>query len=247
MRIIARIDIKNNFVIKGINLEGLRKVGDPYELITKYYEEGIDEIIIQDSVASLYGRNNLFDLIKDITKEIFIPITLGGGIRSLLDIEKALNSGADKVAINSKALENSNFIKEASNKFGSSTIVASIEAKKISDNLWEPYKFCGRERTNINLVEWITTIQENGCGEILLTSIDHEGTKQGFDLEMINTFYDIIKKPLIISGGCGSLNHFSEIYKNYQDEAIAIASVLHYKMLKIDDFKNIVDEKNLHT
>ena len=130
MRIIARIDIKNNFVIKGINLEGLRKVGDPYELITKYYKQGIDEIIIQDSVASLYGRNNLFDFIKDITKEIFIPITLGGGIRSLSDIEKALNSGADKVSINTRALENPNFIKEASNEFGSSTIVSSIEAKK---------------------------------------------------------------------------------------------------------------------
>lgn len=247
MRIIARIDIKNNFVIKGINLEGLRKVGDPYELITKYYEQGIDEIIIQDSVASLYGRNNLFNFIKDITKEIFIPITLGGGIRSLSDIEKALNSGADKVAINSKALEDSNFIKEASNKFGSSTIVSSIEAKKISDNFWEPYKFCGRERTNINIIEWIKIIQENGCGEILLTSIDHEGTKQGFDLEMINSLYKIIERPLIISGGCGSLNHFNEVYKNYKDEAIAIASVLHYKLLKIDDIKNVVNEKNLYT
>ena len=129
MRIIARIDIKNNFVIKGINLEGLRKVGDPYELITKYYERGINEIIIQDSVASLYGRNNLFDFIKDITKEIFIPITLGGGIRSLSDIEKALSSGADKVSINTRALENPNFIKEASNEFGSSTIVSSIEVQ----------------------------------------------------------------------------------------------------------------------
>jgi cyclase len=247
MRIIARIDIKNNFVIKGINFEGLRKVGDPYELITKYYEQGIDEIIIQDSVASLYGRNNLFDFIKDITKEIFIPITLGGGIRSLLDIEKALKSGADKVAINTKALEDSNFIKEASNEFGSSTIVSSIETKKISDNFWEPYKFCGRERTNRNVVEWIKTIQENGCGEILLTSIDHEGTKQGFDLEMISSVYEIIEKPIIISGGCGSLNHFKEVYKDYKDEAVAIASVLHYKILEISDIKNIINEKNLHT
>ena len=247
MRIIARIDIKNNFVIKGINLEGLRKVGDPYELITKYYEQGVNEIIIQDSVASLYGRNNLFDFIKSITKEIFIPITLGGGIRSLSDIEKALKSGADKVAINSKALEDPNFIKQASNEFGSSTIVSSIEAKKISDNLWEPYKFCGRERTNINIVEWIKIIQENECGEILLTSIDHEGTKQGFDLEMINSLYEIIEKPIIISGGCGSLNHLKEVFKEYKDEAIAIASVLHYKILEINDIKSITNEKNLHT
>ncbi len=242
MRIIARIDIKNNFVIKGINLEGLRKVGDPYELITKYYEQGINEIIIQDSVASLYGRNNLFDFIKEITKEIFIPITLGGGIRSLSDIEKALKSGADKVAINSKALEDPNFIKEASNEFGSSTIVASVETKKINDNFWEPYKFCGRERTNINVAEWIKTIQQNGCGEILLTSIDNEGTKKGFDLEMIDSVYKIIDRPIIISGGCGSLNHFKEVYRKYKDEAIAIASVLHYKILEIDDIKSIIDE-----
>lgn len=247
VRIIARIDIKNNFVIKGINLEGLRKVGDPYELITKYYKQGIDEIIIQDSVASLYGRNNLFNFINEITKEIFIPITLGGGVRSLSDIEQALNSGADKVAINSKALEDPNFIKEASNEFGSSTIVASVEAKKITDNIWEPYKFCGRERTGINIVDWIKIIQENGCGEILLTSIDNEGTKQGFDLEMIDSLYEIIDRPIIISGGCGSLNHFKEVYKKYKDEAIAIASVLHYKILEIDNIKSSINEKNMHT
>ena len=186
MRVIARIDIKNNYVIKGINLEGLRKVGDPVQLITKYYVNGIDEIIISDSVASLYGRNNLFNFIKEITKEVFVPITLGGGIRSLKDIEKALNSGADKVSINSKALENPTFLKEASNTFGSSTIIASVEAKKIGHMKWEPYKCCGREKTNRDLKEWIKTIQDKNCGEILITSIDHEGTKKGFDLEMLN-------------------------------------------------------------
>ena len=130
MRIIARIDIKNNYVIKGINLEGLRKIGNPKSIIEKYYNQGIDEIIIMDSVASLYGRNNLFNLIKDITKEIFVPITLGGGIKNLRDIEKALNSGADKVSINSAALEDSKLLSESSNRFGASTIVTSIEAKK---------------------------------------------------------------------------------------------------------------------
>jgi cyclase len=132
MRIISRVDIKNNFVIKGINLEGLRKVGDPKNIIEKYYREGIDEIIIIDSVASLYGRNNLFKLIEKITEEVFVPITLGGGIKNLIDIEKALNSGADKVAINSGAFKNYNFIKQASKEFGSSTIISYIEAKKIS-------------------------------------------------------------------------------------------------------------------
>ena len=134
MRIIARIDIKNNFVIKGINLEGLRKIGDPINIAKQYYLDGIDELLVIDSVASLYGRNNLFDLIKNITKNIFVPITLGGGIRSLKDIEHALNSGADKVAINSMALDNPNFLNEAVSNFGESTVLVNIEAKKISEN-----------------------------------------------------------------------------------------------------------------
>ena len=145
MRTIARIDIKSNFVIKGINLEGLRKIGDPIKIVNDYYADGIDELLIIDSVASLYGRNNLFDLIKNITEDIFVPITLGGGIRSLKDIENALNSGADKVAINSMALENPNFLSQAVSNFGESTILVNIEAKNISKNIWEPYKFCGRE------------------------------------------------------------------------------------------------------
>ena len=171
MRTIARIDIKNENVIKGINLEGLRKIGNPNRIIKDYYINGIDELLIIDSVASLYGRNNLFELIKNITNDIFVPITLGGGIRSLKDIEDALNSGADKVAINSKALESPNFLTEAVSNFGESTIIVNIEAKKIREKSWEPYKFCGREKTNLKIEDWIYTIQSKGCGEILLTSI----------------------------------------------------------------------------
>ena len=150
MRIIARLDVKNNFVIKGINFEGLRKIGNPLKLAKKYYEEKIDEIMFIDAVASLYNRNNLFDIINESTKEIFCPITLGGGIRSLKDIEKALKSGADKVAINSHAIENPQFIKLAVENFGSSTILVNIEAKKI-ENDWEIYKYYGRERTDITV------------------------------------------------------------------------------------------------
>ena len=159
MRIIARLDVKNNFVIKGINFEGLRKIGNPLKLAKKYYEEKIDEIMFIDAVASLYNRNNLFDIINESTKEIFCPITLGGGIRSLKDIEKALKSGADKVAINSHAIENPQFIKLAVENFGSSTILVNIEAKKI-ENDWEIYKYYGRERTDIKLGSWIDTVQE---------------------------------------------------------------------------------------
>lgn len=244
MRVIARIDIKNDFVIKGINLEGLRKVGKPMDLIQNYYKEGISEILIQDSVASLYGRNNLFSFVKEITKEIFIPITLGGGIRSLQDIEDALNSGADKVSINSKALEDPKFLMEASKNFGSSTIVASIEAKKIGDKKWEPYKFCGRERTNLDLKDWIRNVQDFNCGEILLTSIDNDGTKKGFDFDMLNNFYESIEKPIILSGGCGSIDHIKEFFFKYPKEAFALASVLHYKILKIKNIKKIFNEKS---
>ena len=237
MRTIARIDIKNNFVIKGINLEGLRKIGDPEKIIKDYYNNTIDELLIIDSVASLYGRNNLFEFIKEITREIFVPITLGGGIRSLEDIENALKSGADKVAINSKALEDPNFLNKAVKNFGESTIIVNIEAKKILPNKWEPYKFCGREKTNINLDDWIKTIQQKGCGEILLTSIDYEGTESGFDIDLINHVYKLIKKPLIISGGCGNLDHILELKEKFQNVSIAIASVLHYKILSIPEIK----------
>ena len=240
MRTIARVDIKNHSVIKGINLEGLRKVGNPENIIRDYYINGIDEIIIIDSVASLYGRNNLFDLIKNITKDIFVPIVLGGGIRSLNDIENALNSGADKVAINSKALENPIFLSEAVSNFGESTIIVNIEAKKIAENRWEPYKFCGREKTNLNLINWINIIQDNGCGEILLTSIDKEGTETGFDIDLISNVYEIIKKPLIISGGCGNLNHIIEVKKKFKNVSVAVASVLHYKTLEISEIKKLV-------
>lgn len=237
MRIIPRIDIKNNYVIKGINLEGLRKIGDPKEIIENYSNDEADEILIMDSVASLYGRNNLFSFIKEITNEVFIPITLGGGIKSLKDIESALNSGADKVAINSGAIEDKNFISKASKTFGSSTIISSIEAKKISQEKWEPYINCGREKTGLNLIDWIKKVQDDGCGEILLTSIDREGTEEGFDIDLIKSIYDIIYKPLIVSGGCGSIEDINYIKKKFKDCSVSIASVIHYKKYKIQNIK----------
>ena len=240
MRTIARIDIKNNHVIKGINLEGLRKIGDPINIVKQYYTDGIDEFLIIDSVASLYGRNNLFNLIKNITKDIFVPITLGGGIRSLKDIENALNSGADKVAINSMALENSDFLSEAVLNFGESTILLNVEAKNISKYKWEPYKFCGREKTDIDVNEWIIEAQNKGCGEILLTSIDKEGTETGFDIDLLESVKKIVKKPLIVSGGCGNLDHIRKLKENFDDISIAVASVLHYKTLSISEMKKIL-------
>ena len=244
MRIIPRIEIKNNNVIKGINLEGLRKIGDPNVLGKKYYLDGADELLFMDVVASLYGRNNIFEIIKEITKNIFIPITVGGGIRKIEDIQLALNSGADKVFINSAAVKNPNFIKEAVSVFGSSTIVVSIETRKNKKNIWEVYIHNGREETGVNLKDWLKTIQSYKCGEILITSIDKEGTKTGFDLELI----DFIKKekittPLIFCGGCGSLDHIKKIKELLKFEAIAISSILHYNLSNIEKIKKIVNAK----
>tara|TARA_B110001452_G_C15156061_1_gene402236 strand:+ start:330 stop:1049 length:720 start_codon:yes stop_codon:yes gene_type:complete len=239
MRIIARLDIKNEFVIKGINLEGLRKIGDPIDIAQNYYNQGIDEIILIDSVASLYERNNLFNIIEKITESIFIPITLGGGIRSIKDIDQALKVGADKVAINSYATENPEFIREAVNIFGSSTIMSYIEAKNVSDGNWEIYKNYGREKTGYNLVDWIKKVQDLGCGEILLTSIDHEGTQSGFDINLIESIYKDINVPLIISGGCGSIEHIKEIKKKYPDSSVGLASILHYKKTDSKKLKDI--------
>jgi cyclase len=244
MRIISRLDIKNEFVIKGINLEGLRKIGNPVELARQYYLDGIDEIILIDAVASLYGRNNLFEVVKKTTENIFIPITLGGGIKNLKDIDMALNSGADKISINSAGIENPSFIKEAVSNFGASTITIYIEAKKKNDGLWEAYKHYGREKTGINAIDWLDEVQNMGCGEILLTSVDHEGTEQGFDLELIEAIKDRIRVPLIISGGFGKIKHLQEASKLTKNISFAIASAFHYKK---EEIKKVIYEKNLYS
>ncbi len=234
MRTIAKIDVKNEFVIKGINFEGLRKVGDPLIFAEKYYNEGIDEIVFIDAVASLYSRNNLFDIIERATENIFCPITLGGGIRKLKDIEKALNSGADKVAINTFATEKPKFIKKAVENFGSSTIVINIEAKKNNNNSWEIYKNYGREKTGIEIIDWVKRIQDYDCGEILLASIDHEGLCKGLDIELLDHVYNYIKKPLILSGGFGSIKDIKNL-KKYPNVSLTISSMLHYNKITLNE------------
>ena len=212
MRIISRIDIKNEFVIKGINLEGLRKIGDPLEIATNYYKDGIDEIMMMDAVASLYGRNNLFNIVERSVENIFVPITLGG-IRSLNDIDKALKSGADKVAINSYVTENPDFIKEAVKNFGSSTITIYVEAKSVGRGKWEAYKNSGRDKTGLEIIDWIKRIQDYNCGELLITSVDYEGLQEGFDLELLDKIHPYVNVPLIFNGGCGKIEDILEIKK----------------------------------
>ncbi len=244
MRIISRIDIKNEFVIKGINLEGLRKIGDPLEMATRYYNEGIDEIIMIDAVASLYGRNNLFNIVERSVENIFVPITLGGGIRSLKDIDKALKSGADKVAINSYATENPNFIKEAVKNFGSSTITIYIEAKNIGHKKWEAFKNSGRDKTGLEILDWIKKVQDYNCGELLITSVDFEGLQKGFDIDLLEKIYPYISVPLIFNGGCGKIKDIIDVKKKYENISFSVASAFHYKKVSIRDLKN---EKNLYS
>lgn len=241
MRMIARLDIKNNFVIKGIHLEGLRKVGDPYELAMKYYRSGVDEILLMDAVASLYDRNNIFPVLKKASEDVFVPITIGGGLRNLTDVEEALKAGADKVAINTAAIREPTLIEKVARKYGSQSVVASIEAKQTT-NGWEAYTESGREKSGIDALEWAEQLQDLGAGELLVTSIDKEGTKAGFDIKLIKAVNDIVSIPVVASGGYGEPEHIKELLKISQPSALCFASVLHYDIASIKDLQNVIEQ-----
>lgn len=244
MRVIARLDIKNEYVIKGINFEGLRRVGNPNNLAKKYYQEGTDEIIFMDSVASLYGRNNLFSIIQEACEEVMIPITVGGGLRTMEDIKSVLHAGADKVAINTAAVKNPFFISEVAEKYGSQCIVASIEAKKVG-NHWEVYVDNGREKTGLDVLEWALKLQSLGAGEILLTSVDHEGMRQGFDNPLIKLINEVVTIPVIASGGAGNVTHLEHLLDFTCPSAVAFASLLHYNLALISAIKEKFLELNI--
>jgi cyclase len=236
-RIIPRMDIKGDKLIKTIMLEGVKAIGNPAVFAKKYYDEGADEIFLNDAVASLYDRNSLFEVIKEISKEVFVPITLAGGLRNLIDVEKALNSGADKVAINSRLHLEPNLINEIVKNFGSNCMVIQIDAKKIQNNKWEPYADGGRERTYKDLVNWVQETIDRGAGEIFLTSIDNEGTKKGFDIDLIKKINDISTVPVISSGGAGNLNHIIELIEKVGSDGAAFSNILHLKNIKIEKIK----------
>ena len=238
IRLVARIDVKNEFVIKGIHLEGLRKIGNPNLIANDYYNNGIDEIIFMDAVAAYYDRNSLSKLIEEACKDVFIPITVGGGIRNIDDIKKALKSGADKVAINTQAVKDPNFITQSSKIFGSQCIVCSIEAKFIKNGIWEVYTDNGREPSGKEVVQWAKYAEKLGAGEIMLTSIDKEGTKKGFDIDLYRRVAESISIPIIASGGMGRSADAVKLSKNADIDAIATASVLHYKIESIQEIKN---------
>ena len=247
LRLIARLDIKGANLIKGIHLEGLRVVGDPQIHAAKYYEDGADEILYIDTVASLYGRNNLVDVVSRATEHVFVPITVGGGIRSVEDARTLLRAGADKVAINTAAIKEPKLIRQLSDVWGSSTIVLSIEAKKTGNAKWEAYTDNGRERTGLDVVQWAETGAKLGAGEIFITSIDQEGTKKGFDYELVAGITRNVDIPVIASGGFGALEHLTQLMNVAKPTGVAIADSLHYNRFSLDQIRSFCAVNGIST
>jgi len=231
VRIIPRLDIKGANLVKGIHLEGLRVLGAPQEFARHYYESGADELLFLDIVASLYQRNNLASVVTRIAREIFIPLTVGGGLRSIDDIRAMLCAGADKVAFNTAAIKNPRLVQEAARRFGSSTVVVSIEAQRRPDGSYEAYVDNGRERTGMEVLSWARRAVELGAGELLVTSIDREGTGTGFDLELTKAVAGAVPVPVIACGGAGCAAHVAEAITDGYADAVSVASLLHYEFL----------------
>mgnify|MGYP001596298361 CR=1 FL=1 len=244
IRIIPRLDIKGPNVVKGIYTEGLRIVGNPRDLARRYYQEGADEILYLDIVASLYQRNLDFELLKSVADEVFVPLTVGGGIRSLGDIENALRSGADKVAINTYALKHPEFLSEAAQRFGSQCVVLSVEAKRTAGGGWEAYTDGGREHSGADAIEWIKRAIELGAGEIVLTSVDKDGTKKGFDIDLISKVIVFTPVPVIVCGGAGNPESFVEILNKHRLEGLSAASIFHYGDYLVKDIKKHLSSKD---
>lgn len=237
IRLIARLDVKGESLIKGVHLEGLRIIGSPQEHAQRYYEQGADELIYMDIVASLYGRSNLIDIVRRTAHDVFVPMTVGGGVRTVNDVSSLLQAGADKVAINSAAVRRPELISEVSRKFGSQCMVLSIEAKRHEEGKWEIYTDCGRERSGFDAIEWAVKGVSLGAGEILVTSIDQEGTRKGFDIELTRAISKVVSVPVISSGGYGAPAHLAQVVAAGAD-AVAFADVLHFKRATIPELRN---------
>lgn len=245
IRIIPRLDIKNDYVIKGISFDGLRKVGDPVDMALEYYEQGADELIIVDAVASYYDKTLSQKLVENLTKNVMIPVTVGGGIRTVSDIQSFLNVGADRVAVNTAIVQNEEFIKEAINVFGAQCIVGSINAKKVSSNKWLVYINNGRDETELDVIEWALNLQNIGVSEIMITSIDQDGTNKGCDFDLIESLLKVIKIPVMICGGIRGYEDIKSILeKTDKETSFCIASSLHYKRTTIKEIKDQLSLNN---
>ena len=238
IRLIARLDIKGPNLIKGIHLEGLRVIGSPNAHALRYYQQGADELIYMDCVASLYGRNSLGDIVKSAAQDVFVPMTVGGGIRSVDDATYLLRSGADKVAVNTAAVANPCLISDIARRFGSQCMVLSIEAKQIGADRWEVYTDNGREKTGLDLISWVKRAVSLGAGEVLLTSVDREGTRKGFDVPMIRAVTQEVGVPVIASGGMGKPGDVVDAVLEGGADAVAMADILHYGRATMGDIRS---------
>ena len=243
-RIIPCLDVKNGRVVKGINFVGLKDAGDPVEQAKIYSEGGADEICFLDITASNENRDTIFEVVRETSKKCFVPLTVGGGVRSVEDISKLLNCGADKVSINTAAVQNPDVVIQSSKKFGSQCIVVAIDAKK-NDNKWEIYTHGGRTSTGIDAVEFASNMERNGAGELLITSMDRDGTQIGYDIDLMSTISSRVNIPVIASGGVGELEHLVEGIKNGKASAVLAASIFHYGKHSIKEAKEYLNSKGI--
>ncbi|MCF6172681.1 MAG: imidazole glycerol phosphate synthase subunit HisF [Campylobacteraceae bacterium] len=242
-RIIPCLDVKDGRVVKGVNFVGLKDAGDPVEVAKRYNEEGADEITFLDITASHENRDTIVDILEKVAQEVFIPLTVGGGIKTLDDIYKLLKVGCDKISINSHAIKNPKFINQASKRFGSSTMVVAIDAKK-TGNSWSVFINGGRINTGLDALKWAKEVELRGAGEILLTSMDCDGVKNGYDIELTSKMSSSLNIPVIASGGAGVMEHIKEAFINGADAALA-ASIFHYKEIDIMDLKNYLKNEGI--
>ncbi len=236
-RIIPCLDVRNGKVVKGVNFEGIRDVGDPVECAAEYDKQGADEIVFYDITASFEGRGVFLDVVRETAKKVFVPLTVGGGIKTVNDIRETLRAGADKVSVNSQAVKNPQLIKDGADIFGSQCICVGIDAKKNDDHKWTVYINGGRVDMGIDLIDWVHQIEKLGAGEICLNSIDADGTKEGFDIEMLKAVCNNCQIPVIASGGAGKLDDFSEVFEKTGATAALAASLFHFKELTVQQVK----------
>jgi imidazole glycerol-phosphate synthase subunit HisF len=244
LRLIARLDVKMDWLIKGVQLEGWRKVGDPAEFARRYASEGADELLFMDVVASLYERNNLHDIVQRVASEIFVPLTVGGGVRSIEDAAALLSGGADKIAINTAATRDPSIITALSDRFGAQATVVSIEAIKRGPRQWEAMTDNGRNRTGLDVLEWTCEVERRGAGEILLTSIDAEGTGQGYDYELVQAVSSLVNIPVVACGGLGETRHLADLIDRTEASAAAIAQALHWGKMSFADLRSTLADKD---
>lgn len=244
-RIIPCLDVNNNRVVKGINFVNLKDAGDPVEVAKAYDKAGADELVFLDITASSDARKTVIDMVSRVAENVFIPFTVGGGIRTVDDFKEILRAGADKISVNSAAINNPNLVAEAADKFGSQCVVVAIDAKRRPDGGWNIYKNGGRIDMGIDAIEWAKKVCDLGAGEILLTSMDCDGTKAGYDIELTRAIAEQVSIPVIASGGAGTMEHFYDAFTVGKAEAVLAASLFHYKEMEIRDLKKYLQERNI--